>query len=64
MYIYVCVCVRLPGLMEYVEQPLSAGLRDRAACVRRVAVLGWAKMHNLQPNTGIGTVQTNCYVFG
>ncbi|XP_067096138.1 AP-4 complex subunit beta-1 [Osmerus mordax] len=45
--------LRLPGLMEYVEQPLSAGLRDRAACVRRVAVLGWAKIHNLQPNTGI-----------
>ncbi|XP_061759068.1 AP-4 complex subunit beta-1 isoform X2 [Nerophis ophidion] len=43
--------LRLPGLVEYVEQPLSAGLRDRAACVRRVAVLGWAKLHNLQPNS-------------
>uniref|UniRef100_A0A3B4AJY0 Beta-adaptin appendage C-terminal subdomain domain-containing protein n=1 Tax=Periophthalmus magnuspinnatus TaxID=409849 RepID=A0A3B4AJY0_9GOBI len=43
--------LRLPGLVEYVEQPLSSGLRDRAACVRRVAVLGWAKLHNLQPET-------------
>ncbi|XP_034064564.1 AP-4 complex subunit beta-1 [Gymnodraco acuticeps] len=43
--------LRLPSLVEYVEQPLTAGLRDRAACVRRVAVLGWAKIHNLQPNS-------------
>ncbi|KAG7248905.1 hypothetical protein CRUP_031546, partial [Coryphaenoides rupestris] len=42
--------LRLPSLVEYVEQPLMAGLRDRAACVRRVAVLGWAKLHNLQPH--------------
>uniref|UniRef100_H3CM05 Adaptor related protein complex 4 subunit beta 1 n=1 Tax=Tetraodon nigroviridis TaxID=99883 RepID=H3CM05_TETNG len=44
---------RLPSLVEYVEKPLTAGLRDRAACVRRVAVLGWAKLHNLQPNSEI-----------
>ncbi|KAK7930477.1 hypothetical protein WMY93_006872 [Mugilogobius chulae] len=43
--------LRLPGLVEYVEQPLTSGLRDRAACVRRTAVLGWAKIHNLQPDT-------------
>lgn len=48
------VCGRLPSLVEYVEQPLTAGLRDRAACVRRVAVLGWAKLHNLQPRSAIG----------
>ncbi|XP_051914228.1 AP-4 complex subunit beta-1 isoform X2 [Hippocampus zosterae] len=51
--------LRLPGLMEYVEQPLTAGLRDRAACVRRVAVLGWAKLHNLQPNSEIDAVVVN-----
>uniref|UniRef100_A0A3Q0RCV2 AP complex subunit beta n=1 Tax=Amphilophus citrinellus TaxID=61819 RepID=A0A3Q0RCV2_AMPCI len=45
--------LRLPSLAEYVEQPLTAGLRDRAACVRRVAVLGWAKLHNLQPGSEI-----------
>lgn len=49
-----CLCARLPSLVEYVEQPLTAGLRDRAACVRRVAVLGWAKLHNLQPSSEIG----------
>lgn len=49
-----CLCARLPSLVEYVEQPLTAGLRDRAACVRRVAVLGWAKLHNLHPSSEIG----------
>lgn len=52
-----CVCCRLPSLAEYVEKPLTAGLRDRAACVRRVAVLGWAKLHNLQPNSEIGRTE-------
>nr|XP_057908237.1 AP-4 complex subunit beta-1 isoform X2 [Doryrhamphus excisus] len=51
--------LRLPSLMEYVEQPLTAGLRDRAACVRRVAVLGWAKLHNLQPNSEIDVKVVN-----
>lgn len=50
------LCFRLPSLVEYVEQPLTAGLKDRAACVRRVAVLGWAKLHNLQPSSEIGRV--------
>lgn len=59
------VCPRLPSLVEYVEQPLTAGLRDRAACVRRVAVLGWAKLHNLQPNSEIGGVDWpfSCFSF-
>ncbi|XP_041859159.1 AP-4 complex subunit beta-1 [Melanotaenia boesemani] len=51
--------LRLPSLVEYVEQPLAAGLRDRAACVRRVAVLGWAKLHNLQPNSDIDATVVN-----
>ncbi|XP_054645096.1 AP-4 complex subunit beta-1 isoform X2 [Dunckerocampus dactyliophorus] len=51
--------LRLPSLVEYVEQPLTAGLRDRAACVRRVAVLGWAKLHNLQPNSEIDVTVVN-----
>ncbi|KAM9785899.1 LOW QUALITY PROTEIN: AP-4 complex subunit beta-1 [Neosynchiropus ocellatus] len=46
--------LRLPSLVEYVQQPLTAGLKDRAACVRRVAVLGWAKLYKLQPNSEIG----------
>lgn len=51
--------LRLSSLVEYVEQPLTAGLRDRAACVRRVAVLGWAKLHNLQPNSEIDATVVN-----
>uniref|UniRef100_A0A3Q2VCT2 Adaptor related protein complex 4 subunit beta 1 n=1 Tax=Haplochromis burtoni TaxID=8153 RepID=A0A3Q2VCT2_HAPBU len=54
-----CLCARLPSLVEYVEQPLTAGLRDRAACVRRVAVLGWAKLHNLQPSSEIDAAVVN-----
>ncbi|XP_070825507.1 AP-4 complex subunit beta-1 [Chaetodon trifascialis] len=51
--------LRLTSLVEYVEQPLTAGLRDRAACVRRVAVLGWAKLHNLQPSSEIDAAVVN-----
>ncbi|XP_067381797.1 AP-4 complex subunit beta-1 isoform X1 [Channa argus] len=51
--------LRLPSLVEYVVQPLTAGLRDRAACVRRVAVLGWAKLHKLQPNSEIDAAVVN-----
>ncbi|XP_070766442.1 AP-4 complex subunit beta-1 [Enoplosus armatus] len=51
--------LRLPSLVEYVEQPLTAGLRDRAACVRRVAVLGWAKLYNLQPSSEIDAAVVN-----
>ncbi|XP_060914629.1 AP-4 complex subunit beta-1 [Labrus mixtus] len=51
--------LRLPSLVEYVEQPLTAGLRDRAACVRRVAVLGWAKLYNLQPTSEIDASVVN-----
>lgn len=51
--------LRLPSLAEYVEQPLTAGLRDRAACVRRVAVLGWAKLYNLHPESEIDAVVVN-----
>uniref|UniRef100_A0A3B4XUN1 Adaptor related protein complex 4 subunit beta 1 n=1 Tax=Seriola lalandi dorsalis TaxID=1841481 RepID=A0A3B4XUN1_SERLL len=51
--------LRLPSLVEYVEQPLTAGLRDRAACVRRVAVLGWAKLRNLQTSSEIDATVVN-----
>lgn len=44
---------RMPGMTEYIEQPIVAGLRDKASYVRRVAVLGCAKMHSLQPRTEI-----------
>ncbi|OPJ89051.1 AP-4 complex subunit beta-1 [Patagioenas fasciata] len=40
--------LRMPGIQEYLQQPLLNGLRDKASYVRRVAVLGCAKMVKLQ----------------
>ncbi|XP_058711913.1 AP-4 complex subunit beta-1 isoform X4 [Poecile atricapillus] len=40
--------IRMPGIQEYLQQPLVSGLRDKASYVRRVAVLGCAKMVKLQ----------------
>ncbi|XP_062999539.1 AP-4 complex subunit beta-1 isoform X2 [Elgaria multicarinata webbii] len=40
--------LRMPGVQEYVQQPILNGLRDKASYVRRVAVLGCAKMQKLQ----------------
>nr|DBA34006.1 TPA: hypothetical protein GDO54_001615 [Pyxicephalus adspersus] len=37
--------LRMPGIQEYIQQPVQNGLRDKASYVRRVAVLGCAKMH-------------------
>ncbi|ETE63663.1 AP-4 complex subunit beta-1 [Ophiophagus hannah] len=38
----------MPGIQEYIQQPILNGLRDKASYVRRVAVLGCAKMQKLQ----------------
>ncbi|XP_029429318.1 AP-4 complex subunit beta-1 isoform X2 [Rhinatrema bivittatum] len=38
----------MPGLHEYIQQPIVNGLRDKASYVRRVAVLGAAKMYAQQ----------------
>ncbi|NXD43084.1 AP4B1 protein, partial [Copsychus sechellarum] len=40
--------LRMPGIQEYLQQPLVCGLRDKASYVRRAAVLGCAKMVKLQ----------------
>ncbi|XP_062365792.1 AP-4 complex subunit beta-1 isoform X3 [Cinclus cinclus] len=40
--------IRMPGIQEYLQQPLVCGLRDKASYVRRAAVLGCAKMVKLQ----------------
>ncbi|NXW79131.1 AP4B1 protein, partial [Hirundo rustica] len=40
--------LRMPGIQEYLQQPLVNGLRDKASYVRRAAVLGCAKMVKLQ----------------
>lgn len=44
----------MPGISEYIQQPILSGLRDKASYVRRAAVLGCAKMQNLQPDAEIG----------
>lgn len=40
--------LRMPGIQEYIQQPVQNGLRDKASYVRRVAVLGCAKLHTQQ----------------
>ncbi|XP_048354507.1 AP-4 complex subunit beta-1 isoform X2 [Sphaerodactylus townsendi] len=40
--------LRMPGIQEHLQQPIRNGLRDKASYVRRVAVLGCAKMQKLQ----------------
>ncbi|XP_030625094.1 AP-4 complex subunit beta-1 [Chanos chanos] len=50
---------RMPGITEYIQQPILTGLRDKASYVRRVAVLGCAKMHGLQPGTEIDASVVN-----
>lgn len=44
----------MPGIQEYLQQPLLSGLRDKASYVRRAAVLGCAKMLQLQGDSEVG----------
>lgn len=44
----------MPGIQEYLQQPLLSGLRDKASYVRRAAVLGCAKMVKLQGDAEVG----------
>ncbi|KAL2103781.1 hypothetical protein ACEWY4_000649 [Coilia grayii] len=50
---------RMPGMTEYIHQPILMGLKDKASYVRRVAVLGCAKMHSLQPTAEIDAAIVN-----
>ncbi|XP_067414871.1 AP-4 complex subunit beta-1 isoform X2 [Emydura macquarii macquarii] len=51
--------LRMPGIQEYTQQPILNGLRDKASCVRRVAVLGCAKMQKLQGDTEVDGALVN-----
>ncbi|KAI5612151.1 AP-4 complex subunit beta-1 [Silurus asotus] len=51
--------LRMPGIIEYIHQPVMNALRDKSSYVRRVAVLGCAKIHNLQTNTEIDGAMVN-----
>uniref|UniRef100_A0A8C6W2U9 AP complex subunit beta n=1 Tax=Nannospalax galili TaxID=1026970 RepID=A0A8C6W2U9_NANGA len=51
--------LRMPGVQEYIQQPVLNGLRDKASYVRRVAVLGCAKMHNLHGDSEVDGALVN-----
>ncbi|XP_036894605.1 AP-4 complex subunit beta-1 isoform X2 [Sturnira hondurensis] len=51
--------LRMPGVQEYIQQPVLHGLRDKASYVRRVAVLGCAKMHNLHGDSEVDGALVN-----
>jgi AP-4 complex subunit beta-1 len=50
--------LRLPSVLEYIEQPLQKALRDISAYVRKTAVLGVLKIHYLSAEL----VQENRYI--
>ena len=41
---------RLPDLVEYIVEPLLAGLQDLSSYVRRSAVMGCVKLYHLIPD--------------
>ncbi|KAM8999132.1 AP-4 complex subunit beta-1 [Sarcophilus harrisii] len=51
--------LRMPGVQEYIQQPILNGLRDKASYVRRVAVLGCAKMYNLHGDSEVDGALVN-----
>ncbi|KAI1230940.1 hypothetical protein IHE44_0008375, partial [Lamprotornis superbus] len=56
--------LRMPGIQEYLQQPLVCGLRDKASYVRRAAVLGCAKMVKLQGDCEILMAGALCFADG
>ena len=40
---------RVPDLLEYLREPLMAGLHDRSPYVRRTAVMGCLKVFYIAP---------------
>ncbi|KAM9320254.1 AP-4 complex subunit beta-1 [Gastrophryne carolinensis] len=54
--------LRMPGIQEYIQQPIQNGLRDKASYVRRVAVLGCTKMHMQQGDSDVdGAIVNELY---
>ncbi|XP_074781415.1 AP-4 complex subunit beta-1 isoform X2 [Athene noctua] len=51
--------IRMPGIQEYLQQPLLSALRDKASYVRRAAVLGCAKMVKLQGDAEVDGALVN-----
>ena len=46
---------RIPNILEYLREPLQAGLADRSAYVRKIAVLGIVKIFYIAPDFISGT---------
>lgn len=42
--------LRIPNVLEYLREPLQAGLADRSAYVRKIAVLGIVKIFYIAPD--------------
>ena len=49
MCVCVCVCCRIPNILEYLREPLQTGLADKSAYVRRTAVMGIVKIFYVAP---------------
>ena len=47
--IVVILCCRIPNLVDYIREPLKAGLQDRSPYVRRTAVMGCVKLFYFVP---------------
>ena len=46
---------RLPSILEYLKEPLQAGLGDRSPYVRKTAVMGIVKVFYIAPEFISGT---------
>ena len=49
-FCFLAIPCRLPDLVEYIVEPLLAGLRDNSSYVRRCAVMGCVKLYHLIPD--------------
>ena len=45
---------RIPNIVEYIQQPLQAGLQDKSAYVRKTAVMGVVKLFYVAPEVVSG----------
>lgn len=52
---------RLPDLVEYIVEPLLAGLGDNSSYVRRCAVMGCVKLYHLIPDFIEGTKSASLF---
>jgi AP-4 complex subunit beta-1 len=43
--------LRMPSILEYVQDPINKGLSDLSSYVRRVAVMGVLKVYHISPET-------------